>query len=135
MPRALGNCSAHVVDDQIYLIGGFDRQKAHAVTQVFDIKTGRWSEGAPPPYPLSAHAGTEADGHIYLFGDYQRQSSILDFDCTSGAWRSLSLPFTPRRHVRAARVAETVIVAGGNQNSWAPALDIIEAYSLADLAA
>ena len=133
MPHALGVCSSHVVGNRIYLIGGFDRHKAYATTQVFDIETGRWSEGPPPPYPLSAHAGTEAGRHIFLFGDYEQQSSLLSLDTGSGQWQRLSLPFTPRRHVRAARVGETIVVAGGNQSSHAPALDVIEAYELAGL--
>ncbi|MEM8815043.1 MAG: kelch repeat-containing protein [Pseudomonadota bacterium] len=135
MPQALGNCSAHLVDGRVYLIGGFDREQAYAITQIFDIRAGRWSEGPPPPYPLSAHAGTQAGRHIFLFGDYQRQSSVLSLDCAAGTWRPLSLPFTPRRHVRAAKVAETIIVAGGNQNSVAPALDVLEAYRVSDLKA
>jgi len=133
MPQALGVSTVHLVDNRIYLVGGFDREKAHAITQVFDLEAERWSEGPPPPYPLSAHAGTEAGRHLFLFGDYERQSSILRLDTASGTWRSLSLPFTPRRHVRAARVEDTIIVAGGNQSSHAPALDVLEAYRISDL--
>jgi len=133
MPHALGVCSAHVIGTRIYLIGGFDRHKAYATTQVFDVETGRWSEGPPPPYPVSAHAGSEAGRHIFLFGDYERQSSILRLDTASGEWQPLTLPFTPRRHVRAARVGDTIIVAGGNQTSYAPALDVLEAYRVSEL--
>ncbi|MEM7501864.1 MAG: kelch repeat-containing protein [Pseudomonadota bacterium] len=134
MPVALGSASAHVIDDRIYLIGGFDRHEAYSVTQIFDSELGRWSIGPRAPYPLSAHAGSEFLNKIYVFGDYQRQSSVLELDCATARWRALNVPFTPRRHVRAAFAGNRFIVAGGNQNSFAPALDVIEAYAVAELA-
>lgn len=129
MLRALGNCAAVTVDDRIVLIGGYDRVEAHAVTQVYDPAADAWSWGPPPPRALSAHAGAALGGRVYTFGDYTEQSSLLALDLASGEWRSLALPFTPRRHVRAVTVGERIVVAGGNQSSQAPASDAVESYS------
>lgn len=129
MPRALGNCAAVAVDDRIFLIGGYDRVEAHAVTQIYDPAADTWSYGPPPPRVLSAHAGAAIGGRIYTFGDYTEQSSVLALDVESGRWHSLTLPFTPRRHVRAVTVGDRVVVAGGNQSSHAPASDAVESYS------
>lgn len=129
MLRALGNCAAVAVADRIFLIGGYDRAEAHAVTQIYDPVADTWTYGPPPPRVLSAHAGAAIGGRIYTFGDYTEQSLVLGLDLASGEWRSLALPFTPRRHVRAVAVGERVVVAGGNQSSHAPALDAVESYS------
>lgn len=129
MLRALGNCAAAAADDRIVLIGGYDRAEAHAVTQVYDPAADAWSWGPPPPRVLSAHAGAAIGGRVYTFGDYAEQGSLLALDLASGDWRSLALPFTPRRHVRAVTVGERIVVAGGNQSSLAPASDALESYS------
>ena len=54
---------------------------------------------------------------------------MLALDPKSGKWHSLTLPFTPRRHVRAVAVGDRIVVAGGNQSSLAPASDAVESYS------
>ncbi len=128
MPIALSNCGAVVVGKQIVVIGGYDRSRAHAVTQIFDPGRDSWNMGPPPPIPLSAHAAAAVDGRIYTFGDYTNQSSILGLAVESGQWQSLQLPFTPRRHVRAVTVGDYVVVAGGNQTSYAPASDAVESF-------
>lgn len=130
MPVAVGNSATIGIDDKVYVIGGFDRQKAHAITQIFDPAANAWSLGSPPPRPLSAHASAGSDSRLFLFGDYQEQSSVLGFDISSGEWRDLTIAFSPRRHVRAIRVMDRIIVAGGNQSSLAPATDIVEAFSI-----
>lgn len=130
MPVAAGNMATVASSDKIYVVGGFDRQQAHAITQVFDPVSNSWSFGPPPPRPLSAHAGAGSDTRLFLFGDYQKQNSVLGLDIASGEWRDLSIPFTPRRHVRAVRVRERIIVAGGNQSSLAPATDVLEVFDL-----
>ena len=133
MPVALGNCGVTIVGKQIFLIGGYDRTKPHAITQIFDPSSDSWSVGPPPPIPLSAHAVAAIDSHIYTFGDYQNQASILGFSVESGRWRALQLPFTPRRHVRAVTVGDYVVVAGGNTSSYAPASDAVESFPIAAL--
>ncbi len=135
MRRALGNCAAVTVGDRVFLIGGYDRAEAHAVTQIYDPAADAWSYGPPPPRVLSAHAGAAIGGRIYTFGDYTEQSSLLALDLASGEWRPLALPFTPRRHVRAVTVGDRVVVAGGNQSSLAPASAAVESYSRSRLEA
>ncbi len=129
MPTAVGNAASIVVKEKVYVIGGFDRQKAYALTQIFDPEANSWSLGTPPPRPLSAHAGAGNENRLFLFGDYNEQSSVLGFDVSSGEWRDLALPFTPRRHVRAVTVKDRILVAGGNQSSLAPAIDVLEVFS------
>lgn len=56
MPTAVGNAAAVVVQDRVVLIGGYDQERALAITQVYDPKSDEWTVGIPPPIPLSAHA-------------------------------------------------------------------------------
>ncbi len=130
MHVAVGNASAVVADDRIWLIGGFDQAEAHAVTQVYDPVADRWSMGPPTPIPLSAHGAAGAEGRVFVFGDYTDQSSVLGFDIRTGDWRALDAPFTPRRHVRAVAVGDRIVVAGGNRSSLAPATDAVESFSI-----
>ncbi len=131
MPVALSNCAAVVVGRHIVVVGGYDRLKAHAITQLFDPAADTWSPGPPPPIPLSAHAAAATNGRVYTFGDYTNQSSILGLSFESGEWRALQVPFTPRRHVRAVATGDTIVVAGGNQTSYAPASDAVESFPAA----
>ena len=133
MLRGMSNCPAVVAGDEIYLLGGYDRVEAHATTQVYDPRKNSWRPGPPAPLPLSAHGAAALDGRIYSFGDYANQSTVLGLDLASGEWRSLSVPFTPRRHVRAVAVGDKIVVAGGNQSSLAPAVDALESFPLSVL--
>ncbi len=133
MPVATGSMATVVTGEKIYLVGGFDREKSYALTQIFDPKADEWTLGASPPRPISAHAGAGAENRLFLFGDYQHQTSILGLDIDSGEWRDLNIPFVPRRHVRAIRVGGRIIVAGGNSSSLSPAMDALEAYDLKTL--
>lgn len=128
MPVALGNGAAVVVGNKVYVIGGYDQSQAQAITQIYDPDRDTWSAGPPPPAPLSAHAAAALDGHIYTFGDYQNQASTFALSLESGTWRTLELPFSPRRHVRAVAVGKRIVVAGGNQTSYAPASDVVESF-------
>lgn len=130
IPLAIGNATVTVAEGRAYLIGGYDEDRPHAITQVYDPVADTWSTAAPPPYPLSAHAAAAHEERIFVFGDYTNQSSVLGYDTVSDSWRSLAVPFTRRRHVRAVMVGKSILVAGGNQSSLAPATDAIESYSV-----
>lgn len=128
MQLAAGNVAPVLIGNRIFVTGGYDRENAHAITQIYDPAADTWSLGPPPPRQLSAHASAALNGRLYCFGDYQDQTSLLGFDVTSGDWRNLDLPFMPRRHVRAATVGDRIVVAGGNQSSLAPAVDAVESF-------
>lgn len=130
MPLAVGNAAAIAVGERIYMLGGYDQRRAHAITQIYTPATDDWELGPPPPIPLSAHAAASANGRVFVFGDYTNQDSVLGLDTNSEEWRNLSVPFTPRRHVRATTVGDRIIVAGGNQSSRAPATDAVESFSV-----
>ncbi|WP_209347844.1 hypothetical protein [Pontixanthobacter sp. CEM42] len=130
MPLALGNAAAVTIGNRIFLIGGYDQEKAHAIVQIYDPVRDLWSLGNPPPMPLSAHAATGSGSRIFVFGDYANQSSVLGFDTLDKKWRTLDAPFTPRRHVRATTVSKRIVVAGGNQSSVAPATHAVESFSV-----
>ena len=131
MPLAVGNAAAITVGERIYLIGGYDQERAHAITQIYTPSTDGWELGPTPPIPLSAHAAASANDRVFVFGDYANQASVLGLDTSSDEWRNLSVPFTPRRHVRATAVGDRIVVAGGNQSSRAPATDAVESFSVA----
>lgn len=133
MQISAGNVTPVVVSDHIYVIGGYDGENAHAITQVYDPRTDRWTFGPPPPRRLSAHAAAAIGDRIFCFGDYQVQTSLLALDIGAGEWREPDLSFLARRHVRAVTVGNRIVVAGGNQSSVAPAVDAIESYDSAQL--
>ncbi|MEM8684775.1 MAG: hypothetical protein AAGF72_15180 [Pseudomonadota bacterium] len=133
MPVALSHCGVVEHAGRLYLVGGYDRNRAHAIVQIYDPSKDTWSAGPPPPIPLSAHASATSGDWLFTFGDYQDQSAVYGLSIRSGAWRRLTLPFQPRRHVRAVFVRDRVIVAGGNTSSQAAATDVLESFSLEQL--
>lgn len=87
--------AAALIDERIYLIGGFDTTTNIPLSQVrvFDIATGRWSEAPPLPAPRGGHAAAVLDGRIHVIGGGNSRSTIADhtvFDPRSSTWSPLA---------------------------------------------
>jgi N-acetylneuraminic acid mutarotase len=74
--------AAAVIDDVIYLIGGFGTttNRPTARVQRYDVRQRQWSEVAPLPAPRGGHAATVVNGNIHVIGGGNSVSTIDDHD-------------------------------------------------------
>ncbi|MEM7421466.1 MAG: kelch repeat-containing protein, partial [Pseudomonadota bacterium] len=82
------------IGHRLYAIGGYNG-KALTSVLVFDTKEGTWERREDLPYPLSAFSAVSDGTSIYIFGDYQRMSSVHRYDPLTGSLHLLDLEITP----------------------------------------
>jgi N-acetylneuraminic acid mutarotase len=87
--------AAAMLDERIYLIGGFDTTTNVPVSQVrvFDVAARTWSDAPPLPQPRGGHAAVVLDGRIHVIGGGNSVSTIADhsvFDPRTQRWSGLA---------------------------------------------
>ena len=86
MPNLRANFSTVVVDDKIYLIGGYsialERFDGHLKTvEVYDPETERWDESPPMPTKNTPFGAAAVNGKIYILGsDRENGERSLDVE-------------------------------------------------------
>jgi N-acetylneuraminic acid mutarotase len=101
MPTPRHGLEASVVDDMIYLIGGYDSSLPYGgdatnVNEVYDPKTDTWSTRAPMPSAVRDYASAVVGDKIYIIGGdrlgYLQRNLNQIYDTTSDTW-SYGAPF------------------------------------------
>lgn len=87
--------TAVVLDNQIYVVGGFNTTTnvPDGRVQVYDLATQTWHEVAPLPAPRGGHASVVLDGRIHVFGGGNSVSTLDDhymYDPTTDTWSNLA---------------------------------------------
>ena len=100
-------------DSLIYVIGGsvaYDSTDSLAVTRVYDLRTDRWTDGAPMPTPrICPGAALGPDGKIYVIGGQEKRQAldtVEAYDVKSNTW-------TRCRPMPTARTDPSIIPARG----------------------
>jgi len=108
MPRPRESAFAHVIGDKFYVISGRNLGVNDVVpfTDIYDINTGTWSQGAPPPVARGGYASAVIQGRIILFSGELGSAAggnengvvvgIHEYDPARDTWRSLADIPTPR---------------------------------------
>lgn len=120
------------VGQKIYALGGYNGSALKSVL-MFDPNIGEWQRLKDLPYGLSAYSVVSDGSAIYIFGDYERMSSIHRYELDTGDFYLLDQQMTPRRHTGAVLVNDRALVIGGNQTSAGHSLTLIEAFELQEL--
>lgn len=112
MPLALGEVTAAVIGDELYVVGEGSSQ-----TLAYELRMGRWRviPGGNRPAPSGHHAGEVIGGRWYLFGGFESQSSgaVQIFDPETGTWQlGPPMPFAAGSSA-SAFIDGKVYVAGG----------------------
>lgn len=71
VPTARAAAGVAVVDDRIYVIGGYTSNVPLDAVESFDPRTDAWEEHADMPTPRDHHGVAARDGMVYAFGGRQ----------------------------------------------------------------
>ena len=137
-PRAEGVVEA--VDGKLYVIGGrvratpdashFNDHEDSSLTEVFDLRSGRWSRAADAPTARNSAASAVIDGRIYVAGGRQasrqpdgslRQANVATlevFDPATGEWTTRAPMPQAQGGLGATSHDGKLLVFGGEQ--WVP---------------
>ena len=90
MPTPRGAAASAVLNNKIYVMGGWTTQDS-AVVEVYDPATNTWSTKAPMPTPRNNLAATALNGKIYAIGGWSgtANTNVVEvYDPTSNTWSS-----------------------------------------------
>lgn len=119
MPTARSAAGVAVIDDRIYVVGGYARNVPQEAVQSFDPRTRTWREHAPIPTPRD-HLGVAAHhGKLYAFGGRGTPLRGLDalerFDPATNRWTRLPKgPYAPAGFSFEATPAGLIAAGGEN---------------------
>jgi hypothetical protein len=116
MPTAR-ECDAALIDDKIYVFGGYDGSSGLKAVEIYDIENDSWSNASDMPYDLSAYHLASFENFVFLFGDYDAHIDEVNmYNANNDSWIKLSTNYSGRRHTAVARNGDWVYVIGGNDN-------------------
>lgn len=118
MPTPRGAAASAVLNDKIYVIGGWTTQDS-AVVEAYDPVTNTWSTKASMPTPRNNPAAAVVNGKIYAIGGWSgtANTNVVEvYDPTSNTWSSAASLPVATYGLRAAVVGGKIYVMGG----WRP---------------
>lgn len=122
IPEGVNHAPFQYHDGRLYILGGFRETSFEPVghVRIYDLATGRWSEGAPMPTPRGATGWTVLNGRIHVIGGNatgpdavrgqpgaritgDRSVNVHEaYDPATDRWTRLAPLPTPRNHLGAA---------------------------------
>lgn len=132
MPVGVTHTDAVVVDNNIWLIGGFVGNHGGPATdtvQVYNTLTNSWSAGPTLPEPHASGAAVLLGRKVHVIGGLKPNRSdmtdhhmVYDLNNPSAGWDTLSYarPPAPRDHVGYASMRGKIYIAGGQTGHDGP---------------
>ncbi|MGH8951760.1 MAG: Kelch repeat-containing protein [Acidimicrobiia bacterium] len=111
LPEPRHHGMAAVVDDRLFMIGGFDAPGDPAET-VWELVDGQWVDRAPLPNPVGAAGTAVLDGAIHIVGGVP-DSALYRYDPAQDGWTVLPRPTEEREHVAAVALDGAVWAIAG----------------------
>jgi len=121
LPVPLGWAAAVGDGERLFVLGGEDDQAASHLL-IYDEQADAWTEGPPPPIPVSNAPAVLLDGRIYLlagykFAEYQPSYEVQIYDPATGEWQLSGQAYPGAGPIGAAAVAvpedRVIIYLGG----------------------
>jgi len=117
MPAPRGNLAAAMIDDKIYVVGGFAASVSYDDLVIYDPATDSWSSGEPLPEPLSGMAAAAYGDKLYAFGGNTGSTlsdKTYEYDPATDVWQEKApMPGGGRAYAAAAELDGKIYVIGG----------------------
>jgi non-specific serine/threonine protein kinase len=136
LPTPRGALTVQVVGDRLYAIGGVDPQRSvsYPLVDIYDFKTGRWSEGAPLPSGRDHIGGAVSDGRVYVLGGRGRDriavSEFDEYDPRTDRWHTLPEVPYPTSGIGLVEIDGRLVTAGGEDPARGRLIGYSWAYDL-----
>ncbi|MGD1836431.1 MAG: Kelch repeat-containing protein [Nitrososphaeraceae archaeon] len=113
--------SATMLDNKIYVIGGFDKfGNVVDTVERYDINSDSWTTVSPLPLPLHHTASATFNGSIYVIGGYTNNwiptNNLFVFDPEQNLWIEETAMPTERGALNAEFINGTLYAIGGEGN-------------------
>ena len=139
MPTAVYSCTSAVVDNKIYLIENGRSVTVPCLNQIYDTITDTWSIGQPLPTravgaAAVATTGVYAPKLIYVIGGGDLFTYDINqiYDPVTDTWTLGTAMPTPRQHLGAVALNDTIYAIGGYQIESDANVSKNERYTPAD---
>jgi N-acetylneuraminic acid mutarotase len=122
MPTPRTEVTAAVLNNDIYVIGGFDESgQVTDIVEVYNIANNTWTTAtAPLPEPLHHTAAASYNGKIYVIGGYTAPWSPINklfiYDPVQNSWQEGKPMPTPRGALNVNFVNGTLYAVGGSSD-------------------
>lgn len=127
LPQPRHHVMASVVDERLFVIGGFSESGFDPVDTVWELVDAGWEVRAPLPTPVGAGAAVTLDGLIYVIGGTPPASGMLRYHSEDDRWEELTAPRLEREHVAAATLdGEIWAIAGRWQGDFFVSTEIYD---------
>jgi N-acetylneuraminic acid mutarotase len=133
MPTPRTEITATIINDNIYVIGGFDKSgKVLDTVEVYNIKNDSWKVIAHLPQPLHHAAATAFNGNIYVIGGYTNNNwlpsaKLFIYDPKRDIWTEGSSMPTARGALTTVFLEGILFAMGGEGENGI--MDTNEAYN------
>lgn len=136
LPRGLERFGMSVIEDRIYIAGGYARGELGGVGPSpamwsWSPQSRIWQSEAPMPAPRADFSLIAADGRLFAIGGAFDDEAIFVFDPEAREWDSLDAPEGIVRPGAAALALEGEIFVAGGFDSDAPSRHV-HLYTVAD---
>ena len=121
MPTPRTEVTAAVLENEIYVIGGFDGSgQVTDIVEVYSIANNSWTKGVPLPEPLHHTAAASYNGKIYVVGGYTSpwspSNKLFIYDSLQGKWQEGKPMPTARGALNANFINGTLYAIGGSSD-------------------
>lgn len=117
MPEAK-NTQIEIINQKIYVIGGYDGQLASKRIDFYDMKTKKWTFVGEMPYGFSSHATAVYNDKIWIIGNYNlNDQQLAYYDIQENAFVTVNSNIKPRRHANAEIINGKLYVFSGSETS------------------
>ncbi|MBI4945271.1 MAG: T9SS type A sorting domain-containing protein [Bacteroidetes bacterium] len=125
-PTMRSGCGASVVNNIIYVIGGWNGSNIVGTVEAYNPATDTWSTKTPMPTLRGELGVASVNGKIYAIGGYNGSAlnTVEEYDPIANTWAAKTSMPTARSIISVGVINDTIYVVGG----WPGGKNTLEAY-------
>ena len=131
LPFSICNTKGEIIDDKLYIIGGYLGSEVSDKILVYDLNNKLWEDPITMPLSISSHTTSKHKEKIFIRGDYNIKNLFAVFDTNNKSFRVVESDAIESRHLMSEVVDGKFYVMGGNITSqFSTMLDQIQILDL-----